>query len=95
MADKPSERASAEDAALQGVREDLDGPFKAYNIDLKARLRNPATPAQRMNAPAPLRAPPRVAVGHISADVRSAGACVPPAAATPGVSAWLPGAQRA
>jgi hypothetical protein len=48
----PSERASAEDAALQGVREDLDGPFKAYNIDLKARpcgacLHSAETPRRR------------------------------------------------
>ncbi len=28
---------SAEVAATQPVREDLDGPYKAYNLDLKAR----------------------------------------------------------
>ena len=31
--------ASAEIAATQPVREDLDGPYKAYNLDLKARER--------------------------------------------------------
>jgi hypothetical protein len=30
--------ASAEIAAVQPVREDLDGPYKQYNLDMKVRL---------------------------------------------------------
>ena len=36
--------ASAEIAATQPVREDLDGPYKAYNVDLKARVTGQPAP---------------------------------------------------
>jgi hypothetical protein len=61
--------ASAELAAVQPVREDLDGAYKAYNLDLKARVRSRSLAAHarlrrcqeaRCRIVAHLRASPRI-----------------------------------
>ena len=72
---------SAEVAALQPIREDLDGPRKAYNINLKARpqslpmLHAPSTPRPDTHGcAAPLQHEPQMRGRRVHAAAPAVGA---------------------